>query len=318
VFEDKHRPLKLYAHLISKTTIAHDKPIQKHIDAFASFCSVNRNAIFEKDHTKLSKSNILYSKRVFINMKEIFELADKDTREIIWKHLLTISALVDPLGEAKKILKEESSSRSQQDGEVDFLSNILSRVESHVDPNANPMEAITNIMQSGIFTELVETMGTGLQDGSLDLGKLMGTVQTMVTKMSGETGNDESSSQAMSVINSMMSNMQTSIANKNELPISGISDSSSPNQMPDLTGMIGSVMSGLMSGNTNNGMPDLAGMMKTLTNTESSASSLEQRINQQVEKAKLSGELPTNTSHSNSTCNDSYHSHSHSHSKSEQ
>lgn len=71
VFSDKHRPLKLYVHLINKTTLADDEPIQKHIHAFKTFCVTNRNEIYTKSK-KLSKDKIIYSKRVFINMKEIF------------------------------------------------------------------------------------------------------------------------------------------------------------------------------------------------------------------------------------------------------
>lgn len=54
VFGETHRPLKLYAHLITKTTIAHDKPILKHIEAFREFCVSNREAISEKNINNLT------------------------------------------------------------------------------------------------------------------------------------------------------------------------------------------------------------------------------------------------------------------------
>jgi hypothetical protein len=73
VFSEKHRPLKLYVHLINKTTLSHENPIQKHIDAFRQFCLENREAIASKS-SNFSKEKIVYSKRVFINMKEIFQL----------------------------------------------------------------------------------------------------------------------------------------------------------------------------------------------------------------------------------------------------
>ena len=48
VFSEKHRPLKLYVHLINKTTLSHETPIQKHIDAFRQFCLENRESIASK------------------------------------------------------------------------------------------------------------------------------------------------------------------------------------------------------------------------------------------------------------------------------
>ena len=98
VFGQDHRALKLYAHLINKTTISHEKPIQKHIEAFRDFCIKNREAIFEKKKNKFDKdSKITYSNRVYIDMNTILTEADMDTQAVIWKHLLTISALTDPL-----------------------------------------------------------------------------------------------------------------------------------------------------------------------------------------------------------------------------
>ena len=90
---------------------------------------------------------------------------------------------VDPSGEARQILKQVKS----QGNEVDFLSDMIGKIEKNVDSNANPMEAISSMMSSGIFNDLIGGMGSGIEDGSLDLGKLMGTVQKMVSKMSPET-----------------------------------------------------------------------------------------------------------------------------------
>jgi hypothetical protein len=282
VFSETHRPLKLYSHLINKTTIAHDKPIQKHIEAFRLFCVANRDAIANKDVKGLSKHKISYSKRVFINMKQIFQHSDTETTSVIWRHLLTISALVDPTGQARKILKEQAESGGGD--EVNFLTDIISKVEDKVDPNANPMEAVASIMQSGIFTDLVSGMGNGLQDGSLDLGKLMGTVQTMVTKLSDDAGDKEGGEQAMNMINTMMGSLS---AGANSPANDG-----QPQPMPDLAGMLGPMMGAMMGGTGGeNGMPNLSGMMSS--NAPSTGNSIEDRINRQVEAAKASGQLPT-------------------------
>ena len=257
VFSEKHRPLKLYVHLINKTTLSHETPIQKHISAFREFCIANRDSIYNRD-TELVKEKIVYSKRVFINLKEIFDIADKETKDVIWMHLLTISALVDPAGKAREILKEEATKGGDDDGEINFLTDIISKVEANVDPNSNPMEAVTSIMKSGIFTDLVSGMGNGLQDGSLDLGKLMNTVQKMVTKLSDNAGDHEGGEQAVNMINTMMS----SLAAGSKAP----SNDGTAQPMPDIAGMLGPMMK-MMAGSSqsNDGttqpVPDIAGML---------------------------------------------------------
>ena len=157
--KDKNHSLKLYEHLLNKTTLSHDKAIKKHIDAFRLFCIENRDAIKSRNPSLMTNNKVSYSSRVYIDFSSIFKDADKDTSAIIWKHLLTISALVDPAGKAKDILKNNTDSK-----EASFLSDIINKVESNVNPNSNPLEAITSIMSSGVFTDLVAGMNTGIQN----------------------------------------------------------------------------------------------------------------------------------------------------------
>lgn len=265
VFGQDHRALKLYAHLINKTTISHEKPIQKHIEAFRDFCIKNREAIFEKKNNMfVGDSKITYSNRVYIDMNAIFKEADMETQTVIWKHLLTISALTDPAGKARQILKDSKDNVH----EADFLTDIIGKVEKHVDPNANPMDAVNSIMQSGIFNDLVGGMGNGLQDGSLDLGKLMGTVQTMVSSLNEQNGGDDETTK---MVNSMMGNLQ------------GVVESAEKGEdtpPPDIMGMLGPMMSSLaVQPPTGNGSGIVSG------------GSIEEKIQAQVDDAKKSGKL---------------------------
>jgi hypothetical protein len=181
IFGEKNHSLKLYERLLEKTTVSHDKIIEKHIDAFRTFCIGNRDMILNKDVGRLSSkvSKVEYSEKVFIDFGNIFKSADKDTKNTILEYLLTISAFVDPTGKAKDILKKDEKSK-----EADFLTNMIEKVEENVNINSsNPLEAVTSIMSSGIFTELLSNMNNGLQDGSLDLGKLVGTVEKLCNTM---------------------------------------------------------------------------------------------------------------------------------------
>jgi hypothetical protein len=239
VFGDDQHQLKLYARLISKTTIAHDTAIKKHVEAFRKFCINNRDSFLKSDHSLFVDPYIVYSDNVKVDMKEIFEKSDKSTSKVIWKHLLTISALVDPSGEARRILKESNI----QGAETDFLSNIIGKIEDHVDPNSNPMEAISSIMNSGIFSELIGGMGSGLQNGTLDISKLMGTVQKMVSTLSPPS---ENGTMPPLDLSSMMKLMTPQNAPEN---------GSAPQQTPDLMALLGPLMSSL-NVNQNNSSND--------------------------------------------------------------
>ena len=204
LYSKNQRSLKLYNRLINKTTITHDNSIKKHIDGFRNFCIINRDAITTKQVDKIQQTRISYSQRVFIDIVEIFKLADIDTTKVIWQHLLCISALVDPAGKAKEILKVNLASGKSGTDETNFLTDIIDKVEKHVDPNANPMEAVSSIMKSGIFTDLIGGMNQGFSDGTLDIGKLMGAVQGMVGQLGEKTGGDPQADDAMKMLSTMM------------------------------------------------------------------------------------------------------------------
>ena len=253
VFSEEHRPLKLYSHLIKKTTISHTEAIDKHINAFKMFCINNRSAIISQQTKEIKHFKISYSSRVFIDMKEIFDKADKETTDIIWKHLLTISACLDPTGKARQILQENN--KGQTSGETDFLNSIISKVETSVNPNSNPFEALNSITQSGIFSELMQGMGQGLQNGSLDLGKLMGSVQNMVSQLNNQTGGSEGQDETMGMMNNVMSTMM------NNLNVNQNIDNNNQQQIPDLANMLAPMMGAMFGANsTGKVLPDIDGM----------------------------------------------------------
>lgn len=178
-FGSKQHSLVLYNRLLGKTKVTHSESITRHVKAFYDFVSNNRTAILEKDVTKLKSHVILYSKKVNIKMDEIFKMADSDTTTVVWKHLLVIMNSVDPSAESMVVLQKSLEEKSN---EGEFLSSLVSKIEKNVDPNTtDPMSAIMGLMSSGVFTDLLSGMNSGMQNGSLDIGKLFNTVQGMMT-----------------------------------------------------------------------------------------------------------------------------------------
>jgi hypothetical protein len=183
-FGTEQKSLLLYAHLVENTGIIHEEPIRKHIRCFHDFVKANEDAIMTKDFDACTEPFIRYSDKVFIDMTDVFKRADASEKEVIWKHLVTILAVLDPSSQAKKMLQEEQEkkkSKGEKGNEEEFLTNIINKVGSQIDPStANPAEMMTNLMSSGIFTELVDNMNQGLTKGDLDLGKMIGSLQSMM------------------------------------------------------------------------------------------------------------------------------------------
>ncbi len=180
--------IKLYNRLMEKTLPEHIDAISKHVYIFEQFCKTNETNIVKKNYDFV-QADIKYSEKVYLNMKEIFETSDD--RDVLWKYIYNISVMVNPKIEAKQMLNEDTS-------ENNFLLDIMDKVERNIDPNStNPMEAITSMMSSGVFSDLVGTMTSNLQSGDLNLGSLMGTMNTMMSGLSNEGGMGQSMGQSM-------------------------------------------------------------------------------------------------------------------------
>jgi hypothetical protein len=211
----KNHPLKLYRQLIANTKICHDVAINKHITIFTNFCVVNREAIATQEVSKIAKSDskLKYSEKVYIDMLNIFHLIgdDKDNERSIWKHILAISAFVDPSSNAKNILKKfiENSETKEEE----FLKGIFNRADELQDVNPN------DIMNS----DLIKNIVGGVQNGKMNPEKLMGTLNGMLTQMSEQTDDPQ------------LKNMVGML--------SGVTESIKAGKQPDMSGMMSMMMS---------------------------------------------------------------------------
>ena len=208
----KQLSLQLYNTLLNKTTLSHTEAIEKHVKLFKEFCVENQDAILEKKSDNITLYLIEYSDKVKIDFDQIFELADKSEESVIWNHILIICAYLNPQIRAKEILMKDKDNTK----ESNFLTDIISTVEQNVGSDVNdPMKAVGDIMSSGVFTDLVGNMTSGLQNGELDLGKLVGTVNNMVGTLvqdaGGESGMPAEMGAMMNNLNSMMGQMTSKL-----------------------------------------------------------------------------------------------------------
>lgn len=257
IFGEKQRPLKLLSHLISKTTLNHFKVIERYATIFKDFCIVNRDAILTKDSKLIKKNRIVYSERLYIDFTNIFKSADNDTKQVIWRHLLLISAHLDPESNAKQVIKslvpsispQQKFNESGDEKEAEFVNNLMSKIEgvfgSTDASNVNPQEAIMKVMQTGLFSDIMSGLDSGLKDGSLDLQKLLGTVQGMVSNAQPKS---DGSSNAPPVNLDPMSLMSSLMGSLNSNPMNASQDQGRSPVAIDfesIAAMIGPLMSGM-------------------------------------------------------------------------
>lgn len=204
LFSKNSKPLALYARLVTKTNFLNDESIKRHISAFTRFCSMNRESIRNKNKN-LSEPKITYSERIYIDMNLIFSLIkdDRETETTVWEHIYTISALVDPESGTKNMLVEREEGG---EGEKELIENIVSKLQNHVKPGSNPMEVMSNIMNSGLMNELINDMNEGFSNGKLDFTRLVGMVQGMASSV--DTSSNPLAGGMLNNLTGMLSNMK--------------------------------------------------------------------------------------------------------------
>jgi hypothetical protein len=245
MFGEENMGLLLYNHLLSKTKQEHTSSIEKHINIFRKFCISNRDAIMTEKIEDIEDGIISYSEKVQFDLKHVFSKSDKATQNILWRHILTISALVDPTGKAKQILKDKKDAGN----ETNFLSGFLDKIESSVNPDANPLEALGSVMSSGVLNDLIGEVGNGMKDGSLDMEKLVGSAQDIV---SGMTGKDIDFKKVMEPLSKDMDENPGKPPDFAKM-MSGI--------LGPESGEIGEMMNSILSGGKDGEPPDFAKMM---------------------------------------------------------
>jgi hypothetical protein len=174
-FGKQQHSLMLYKHLLDKTRITHKDAIRKHINCFHEFLKRNKDAIMEKDESKLKDTDICYSQKVKIQLDEILKTCDTESKNAIWGHLLALYNDIEPNNETLSLLKKTLKPTEKEEN---FISSLVEKIEKNIDPNASdPMSAIMGLMNSGVINEVVSSISTGFSDGTIDVNRILGNVK---------------------------------------------------------------------------------------------------------------------------------------------
>jgi hypothetical protein len=192
-------PVQLYYKLLKKTPIGNTNAIARHLQIFKEWCSANKEAISSGDLSKLSDSGVGFSKTVFIPVKTIALSNDSDTAKAIIKHLQLIQYLFDPSSNPDIVTALTTQSAAPAQNEGQFIDNFMSKIEKNFADKefSDPMSATMHMLSSGIFNEMVDSLTNGVNEGNLDLNKLLSGVQGMMGDLSADP-------EAASTMNTMM------------------------------------------------------------------------------------------------------------------
>lgn len=254
-FGTKYNNVFLYYKLCKKTAVSNTNAINKHVDYFSRFLIPNRERIVNNSFANLDPNEIRFdtSEKVFINVQEIIKNTDKETREIIFKHLQLLLYMVSPDNdEVKNALVKKDSPKDSK--ETVFINNFLNTFQDNMKEttsqedleNINPFEMAMKLVKNGAFSQMTSQMKNGIESGELKLDGLLGSVQGMLKNLTSELNEkdslDPTSKQLINSIPDLLNPSSVeSLSSENTTSGSGI------NPLNDM-GSILSMMSPLLSG----------------------------------------------------------------------
>jgi len=177
----KYKPLALFNRFLTSVTFSNRETITNIVDIFREFLQENDKAILEKNIELLEQKNIVYSAKVSMNLKTVYNLLHDESRDSFWKHLLIIYARIDPNSGAKNVLIEDSRAISVAPAGMpnfDLFGDVFKKVNEYTvakgdDLSDNPIEVVTDMLKSGFFTDILQTVQGQVQNGQIDMSSML-------------------------------------------------------------------------------------------------------------------------------------------------
>ncbi len=278
VFSDKYPNIRLYYKLMKKTPIGNSKAIDKHCSLFLKYLNDNEDCIKNKTIKNSNNPDIKFDDKIYINLNECIQQSDKPTKEVIFKHLQLLLYITKPSDDLKAILTNPQTNTNElpKVEENKFIDNFITKIEKQFNDKEfnDPLSAAMNMMQSGLFSEIVQDMSEGVKSGSLDPQKLLGSVQGMLGDLTGGSVD----------INNILSGTNQNLEIKGE---DGQNINVDMNQMFNMVGnMMGGLSSQSSSTNNSNPMSMVSSLLPMLGGLSSSTPSIDE-LEEEMKKASL-------------------------------
>ena len=183
-------PLALYRRLIEHIKFVDSEAINKILCNFKEFLSTYEVNIMSNTLEYIPRGTFITygnSQKVYIDIQKFIYKTkdDPETRETIRQHLITISAILEPnekkLKELNKSIFPDIDSNSTK--EDIFINNIMGKAKSsmeNMNQDSDPTTAIMGLLSSGIVQDMVFGLQEGVENGEMDVKKLLGTMNSAI------------------------------------------------------------------------------------------------------------------------------------------
>jgi hypothetical protein len=178
-------PLALYHRLVGKINMSDREGIQKVIVGFSDFLKKYDHCLVNTSGESIPKGVIISygtSERIHLEIQKYLHQSDQATKESIRRHLLTISAILEPnkekIAQLEKKISDLNIDTDTKEGQ--FISNIMQKAKDNMaDVNTDdPMQAMTSIFRSGIIQDMVTGLQQGVGNGEMNIQTLLTTMQS--------------------------------------------------------------------------------------------------------------------------------------------
>jgi len=192
----KQKSLQLYDRLISRTQISNDEAIQKHILAFRNFCIDNREAIINQDDKRLVTRKVIFTEKIYIDFGIIFGMEkEAENLQVIWRHLLVLSAFLDPEGGAKEILSQTKNTTPEQG----YLNSMMEKAQSSPD-----IMSLLPTLMAGMAGGAGSSREMPNLPSGMDVKSLMGLASGMLSNLEAQAGDDPKAKQATGIVRNII------------------------------------------------------------------------------------------------------------------
>jgi len=184
-------PLALYNRLLNHIKLGDKESINRCLTGFRYFVATYNDNLINDDMDNIPKNaKITYgtSDKIYIEMGKFIKNSDSDTCDVIRQHLLTISAILESDGEKAKILEDtlHKLNIDTNTNEGKFVSDIMGKAHSamaNMDDVQDPTAAIASLMQSGLLSDLTTGIQQGVENGNMDVGRLLSSMQGAINNL---------------------------------------------------------------------------------------------------------------------------------------
>jgi len=183
-----------YYSVCKKINFDNHKAIQFQNKIFGDYTEQNKAAIKAGKLDELNDASFVIDTKIQFNLKQIIAKAQPDaqTRRSITKYLQYICVLFHPDQDIKTSLTAVPA-KSKEDEVFDQLFNKMqSKLGDNPDlfgasgEGFNEAQALTNMHSSGIYNDIQQVIGGGIDSGELDPSKLLGNAFGMFEKIKGQ------------------------------------------------------------------------------------------------------------------------------------